>query len=125
MEGTIVLKHNSGSRRPETESQAAAWERVKKFALEFGLCHACASQLAWGHQSGFAAVHPPCASCAAVVRRLPVAKLNGWSTVAGVASDRRSWAALSVRRGRSRGAAPERAGIDAQRARGNRQEVAA
>ncbi len=82
------------SHRPETESQARTWARVMQHALDFGLCDACAAQLAWACQNGFATVHPPCASCAAAVLRLPVPKLNGWRTVAGSASDRRAWAAL-------------------------------
>lgn len=89
------MQKDSGSVRPETISQAVAWERVKKSALEFGLCPPCAAQLAWGHAVGFATVHPPCPSCTAVVRRLPVARLNGWRTVAGTAADQRSWTALS------------------------------
>lgn len=97
MEGTIVLKQNSGSVRPETPGQAELCDRVTRLAHNLGgLCWRCSAQLAFGHQNGFASVHPPCASCAPVVQRLPVAKLNGWRTVAGIAADRRSWVALDA-----------------------------
>lgn len=116
-----MLKNISGSVRPETESQAASWERVKVHALAFGLCTACAAQLAWGHSAGgFSSIHPPCASCAAAVRRLPVEKPNGWRTVAGVASSRRAWASLSAVDGAGLASTPGEAVMPVHRARAAR-----
>lgn len=80
--------------KPETLAQAAYWERVKRNGLGNGLCHDCASQLAWAHQSqtgGFAAAHPPCATCAPLVARLPVERVNGWRTVSGDAGRPSNW----------------------------------
>lgn len=80
--------------KPETLAQAAYWDRVKRNGLGYGLCHGCAAQLAWAHQShtgGFAAAHPPCAECAPLVARLPVARVNGWRTVSGDAGKPSNW----------------------------------
>lgn len=51
------------STEPETMDQAHRWERVKNRYLRAGLCIACASQAAWGHQCGFRAINAPCEIC--------------------------------------------------------------
>ncbi|GIG37933.1 hypothetical protein Cpa01nite_33140 [Cellulomonas pakistanensis] len=82
----------SATTLPETIEQARTWERVKNHALAFGICHACAAQLAWGHQLGFAeTTRPPCDSCLAVVAQLPLQKLNGWRSVSGRAVRASAW----------------------------------
>lgn len=75
-----------GARDPETPRQAERWEVVKNKALAHGLCVQCASQLAWGHQAGFASIHPPCPQCADLVATLPKERPNGWRTVTGSAN---------------------------------------
>jgi hypothetical protein len=88
----------STDRRPESRTQAQTWDKVKCHAVRFGLCHACASQLAWGHQLGFVrTTRPPCHVCASVVAGLPVAKPNGWRTVAGAAHRVAAWYAAYAR----------------------------
>lgn len=72
---------------PETLSQARTWERCKGIYLDAGLCHACASQAAWGHQVGFRRVKSPCDECAPVVASFPVPKGRVWRGFAK--SDRR------------------------------------
>lgn len=114
----IVISKGSNTPRPETLAQARTFDRVVALAVEHGLCHRCAAAIAWGHQNGFATLHPPCssASCAAALRRLPVSKPNGWRTVAGSASDRRSWAALNVVTGPGGARTPGDALVDTDRA---------
>lgn len=76
---------------PESVSQAQAWDRMKRNALDYGLCITDASQIAWGHQNGFWSVPPPCPECRPLVDALPKEKLNGWRTVAGAATDPKNW----------------------------------
>lgn len=52
-----------------------------------GLCRMCSAQAAYGHQLGFSRVHPPCRSCAVVVKALPVHKPNGWHALTGRPAD--------------------------------------
>lgn len=61
-----------GKDKPETLHEAQGWERVNGKYRAAGLCAACASQAAWGHQSGFANVHPPCEVCVPVVDAFPL-----------------------------------------------------
>ncbi|MPV50276.1 hypothetical protein GCG21_09725 [Pseudactinotalea sp. HY160] len=85
----------SAHTRPETMREARTWEVVKNRALDYGLCHACAAQLAYGHQLGFTSTtHEPCGECLWIVATLPVAKSNGWRTVAGEAASREAWNAV-------------------------------
>jgi hypothetical protein len=63
---------------PETLGQARTWERVKSNYVAAGLCTACASQAAYGHQLGFSRVHPPCLDCRSIVAKLPEHAGNGW-----------------------------------------------
>lgn len=84
---------------PETLHQASAWDAARRNASAFGLCHRCASQLAWAHQQhtgGFSAAHPPCTVCAPVVASLPVPRLNGWRTVSGSVGDASNWPISSI-----------------------------
>ena len=77
---------------PETAAQVASWERVKRHALDYGLCDRCAAQMAWGAQLGFTRVeHPPCPVCVPLVEALPNAKPNGWRVPHGSLSHRGSW----------------------------------
>lgn len=46
--------------KPETARQAGTWENVKNRYADAGLCNGCAGQAAYGHQLGFARIHPPC-----------------------------------------------------------------
>jgi hypothetical protein len=57
----------------ETPEQARTWQRVLTHYRRRGLCHRCASQAAWGHQNGFATIHPPCEACASIVATFAVA----------------------------------------------------
>ncbi len=77
--------------QPETPGQAFTWETVKNKALDFGLCHRCASQLAWGHQNGFSSLRPPCRECTPLIASLPKVRPNGWRSVEGTASRATSW----------------------------------
>lgn len=81
---------------PETEQQAETFRKVLVQARRFGFCIKCAAQLGWGHQNGFANVHPPCVACAPLVAELPKERLQGWRTVIGHA-DR--WGPWDVARG--------------------------
>ena len=56
---------------PETLGQARLWTIVLNNYTQFGLCHGCAAQAAWGHQNRFVSVQPPCEACADVVALLP------------------------------------------------------
>ena len=49
--------------RPETLRQAETWENVKNKYVAAGLDNGCAGQAAYGHQMGFARIHPPCPAC--------------------------------------------------------------
>lgn len=71
------------TRAPETPTQAAAWAKVQGRALDYGLCHRCAAQVAWGSQNGFRTVKPPCSRCAELVAPLPVLKGQGWCVPEG------------------------------------------
>jgi hypothetical protein len=72
--------------------EAKGFELVKSQAVRYGLCVACASQLAWGHQNGFGALTTaPCPRCAPLVAALPNDKPGAWRTVHGTASAGRSW----------------------------------
>lgn len=71
---------------PESPAQAATWLKVKNRYTQLGLCNGCAGQAAWGHQCGFALIHPPCPDCAVLIADWPVAKPNGWRTRGGNAS---------------------------------------
>ncbi len=79
---------------PESPSQAANWDRTKRRAVEAGLCHTCASQLAWGSQNGFATVHEPCSDCRAIIAAWPIVKPSGWRVPDGRLVDKETWASL-------------------------------
>lgn len=66
------------SNDPETPSQAKEFDRRKRTYREAGLCHACAAQAAFGHQSGFLQVHAPCRDCAPVVAGFPFPAEGAW-----------------------------------------------
>jgi hypothetical protein len=70
----------------ETLVQARTWMTVKNIYRELGLCNGCAGQAAYGHQMGFAAVHPPCPACEKVIAAFPIEKPNGWRTRGGKVS---------------------------------------
>jgi len=54
--------------KPETLSQAHHWQAVKSRYEYAGLCTACASQCAWGHQLGFTRLdRRPCDACQSYV----------------------------------------------------------
>lgn len=63
---------------PETPSQAKEFDRRKRTYREAGLCHTCAAQAAFGHQSGFLQVHGPCTGCAPVVAGFPLPAGGAW-----------------------------------------------
>jgi hypothetical protein len=63
---------------PETPRQARTWETVKNSYVLAGLCIACASQAAYGHQLGFSYVRPPCFDCRSIVAAHPEPAGNGW-----------------------------------------------
>lgn len=60
----------------ETVREAITWENVCRRYEVKGLCRKCAGQAAWGHQNGFLSIHPPCATCAPLVAKLPMASSN-------------------------------------------------
>jgi hypothetical protein len=72
-------KRTIASSPPETQSQAEEWERTKSRYVNDGLCHKCAAQAAWAHQTrsgGWSAINPPCPNCLVVVAQLPLATTN-------------------------------------------------
>lgn len=80
------------ARGPESEDQAKTWDKVKHNGVAYGLCHSCASQVAWGHQLGFReTTRRPCVRCIDAIAALPLPKPNGWRTVKGRATRARSW----------------------------------
>ena len=62
---------------PETVAQARAFDRKRIRYRRAGLCHACSSQAAWGHQCGFGKINDPCAECQPIVDSLPDAGPRG------------------------------------------------
>lgn len=50
-------------RQPETQYQAAYWQRLNNEAVAAGFCVRCAAQYGYGRQHGWAQVHPPCLAC--------------------------------------------------------------
>ncbi len=70
-----------GKDKPETLRQAQTWETVKNRYRTAGLCSGCASQAAWGHQSGLANIAPPCPVCATVVAAFPAEAVGPWRTL--------------------------------------------
>lgn len=66
---------------PETLAQARAWDRTKARYVKAGFCHRCASQAAWGHQTGgggYATIKPPCVACAKEVLPDSIIKRHGY-----------------------------------------------
>lgn len=64
---------------PETPAQAAEWERAKTRYLDLDLCHKCAAQAAFAHQTGaggWLPIEPPCQLCAVIVAELPLETPN-------------------------------------------------
>jgi len=80
--GDVRLLTGSGPKaeRPDSESmsQAQTWDKTRALYSRDGLCDACASQAAWGHQIGFKRIKPPCADCAQIAETFPVAKSACW-----------------------------------------------
>ncbi len=75
------------SNEPETLRQARRFdERATQYRRALG-CDRCAAQAAYGHQEGFADVHPPCAACRPIVATFPVPAVNGWRKIDGKAAD--------------------------------------
>lgn len=53
---------------PETAAQAKRWDRLKREALDFGLCDRCAGQSAWARQLGATVMESsPCEPCRALL----------------------------------------------------------
>lgn len=72
---------------PETLRQARRFdERAAQYRRALG-CDRCAAQAAYGHQEGFAVVHPPCEACWPIVADFPVPAVNGWRKIDGKAGD--------------------------------------
>jgi hypothetical protein len=65
------------STKPETMAQARAYDRKVRRYRRLGLCGACASQAAWGHQCGFGKINDPCTECAPIVAAFPDAGPRG------------------------------------------------
>lgn len=66
---------------PETQGQTRIWDTANVWYRAAGLCYRCAAQVAWGHQSGWSRLHPPCDECASIVRTFPLKQVNGWRSV--------------------------------------------
>lgn len=67
---------------PETMRQAKRWETTKNRYLAAGLCVTCASQAAYGHQLGFARIHPPCDKCMSAMVSFPIQATTVWRRLA-------------------------------------------
>jgi hypothetical protein len=64
---------------PETLSQAREWQKTLARYLRAGLCHRCAAQAAWAHQTcagGWSTIHPPCPTCSGIVETFDLATPN-------------------------------------------------
>ena len=83
---------------PETMGQARLWDQTHRWYVEAGLCVRCASQIAWGHQSGWSRAHPPCDTCAPIIRTFPQEQVNGWRSVPEKSRrGRKGWGSEAVR----------------------------
>jgi hypothetical protein len=77
VEAATIAKGKARRDGPETKAQARAHARKTKRYRRLGLCHACASQAAWGHQCGFQKIHDPCEKCLPIVATFPTAGPRG------------------------------------------------
>jgi hypothetical protein len=64
--------------RPETLRQARHWDVTASYYRRAGLCDCCAAQAAWGHQTSFREVLPPCVECRPAVLAFPEDASGEW-----------------------------------------------
>jgi hypothetical protein len=64
--------------RPETLRQAGHWDVTASYYRRAGLCDCCAAQAAWGHQTSFGEVLPPCVECRSAVLAFPEDASREW-----------------------------------------------
>lgn len=66
---------------PETPRQAQWWGILRSRYLRAGLCFRDAGQAAYGHQHGWAAIHPSCDDCRPILDLFPLPQVNGWCSL--------------------------------------------